>query len=75
MVDPSLTLKEGSQVKFDIIKRFAGHDFLLGHLTSQTSRTKNKQVTGKMVDPSLTLKEGSKVKCDIIRKFAGYVFL
>ena len=28
MVDPSLTLKEGSKVKFDIIKRFAGNDFL-----------------------------------------------
>ena len=28
MLDPSLTLKEGSKVKFDPIKRFVGHDFL-----------------------------------------------
>ena len=28
MVDPSLTLKEGSKVKFDIIRRFAGYVFL-----------------------------------------------
>ena len=77
MIGPSLTLKEGSKVKFDSTKRFAGHNFLQSDYTFLTSRTNNKEVIGtfKIVDPSLTLKEGSKVKSDIIRRFAGYVFL
>ena len=77
MVDPSLTLKEGSKVKFNIIRRFAGYVLLLVVLTFQTSRTNNKEVIGtfKMVDPSLTLKEGSNVKFDIIKTFAGHDFL
>ena len=77
MVDPSLTLKGGSKVKFDRIKRFARHDFLQGDYTSQTSRTNNKHIiaTFKMVDPNLTLKEGSKVKFDIIKRFTEHDFL
>ena len=59
MVEPNLTLKEGSKFKFDLIKKFAGHDFLQGH---QTSRTNNKQAIGtfKMVDPQLDLEGGVK---------------
>ena len=77
MVQSSLTLKEGSKVKFEIIKRFRGHVFLYVGLTSQTSRSNNKQNLSpiKIVDPSLNLKEGSKVKFDIIKKFEGHVFL
>ena len=39
---PHLTLKEGSKVKSDHIKRFTAHDFLQVGLPSQTSRTNNK---------------------------------
>ena len=74
---PSLTLKEGSEVKFDITKRFTGQDFLQVVLTFKTSKTNIKQVLGplKMLDPSLTLKEGSKVKFDRMKRFTGHVFL
>ena len=77
MVQSSLTLKEGSKVKFKIIKWFGGYVFLYVGLTSQTSRSNNKQNLSpiKMVDPSLNLKEGPKVKFDIIKRFAGHVFL
>ena len=70
-------MKEGSKGKFEIIKRFAGHVFLYVPLTSQTSRSNNKQVLSptKIVDPSLNLKDGPKVKFDIIKRFAGHVFL
>ena len=39
---PHLTLKEGSKVKSDNIRRFAAHDFLYVGFTLQTSRTNNK---------------------------------
>ena len=39
---PRLTLKEGSKVKSDHIRRFAAHDFLQVRFTLQTSRTNNK---------------------------------
>ena len=76
MLDPSVTLKERSKVKFDRIKRLEGHDFLHVALTFEISRTNIKRVIRplKMLDPSLTLKEGSKVKYDI-KRFAGHVFL
>ena len=56
MVQSSLTLKK---VKFDIIKRFAGHVFLYIGYTCENSRTSNKQMLSplQMVDPSLTLKD------------------
>ena len=76
MLDPSLTLNEGSKVKFDRIKRFVGYDVLEVGLTSKTSRTNNKRVLGpfKMLDPRLTLK-GSKVKFDCIKRFTAHDFL
>ena len=46
MLDPCLTLKEGSKNKSDPIKRFAGHEFLYVGLTSQTSRTNNRRIFG-----------------------------
>ena len=74
---PSLTLKEGSEVKFDITKRFSGQGFLQVVLTFKTSKTNIKQVLGplKMIDPSMNLKAGSKVKFDRIKRFAGHEFL
>ena len=39
---PCFTLKEGSKVKSDYIKRFPAHDFLQVGFTCQTSRTNNK---------------------------------
>ena len=59
MLDPSLTLKEGPKVKFNLIKRFAGHITPRFSLTFQTSKTSSKQILGplKMVQPNLTLKE------------------
>ena len=52
-------LKEVLEVKFDHMKRFAGHVFLWVDLTFQTSMTNDKHVlfTFKMIDPSLTLKQ------------------
>ena len=66
MLDPSLTLKEGSKVKFDRIRRFAGHVFLWVASTFETSRTNIKRVIGglKTPDPSLIFKEESEVKFD-----------
>ena len=74
---PHLTLKEGSKVKSDHIRRFAAHDFLYVGLPSQTSRIDNKRVisTFKFGYPRLTLKEGSKVKYDHIRRFAAHDLL
>ena len=39
---PCFTLKDGSKVKSDHIRRFAAHDFLEVGFTLQTSRTNNK---------------------------------
>ena len=55
----SLTLKEQSKVKSDIVKRFAAHNFLKVDCTLQTSRTNNKWDRGKD-------------KCNITRRFAAH---
>ena len=76
---PRLTLKEGSKVKSDHIKRFLAHEFLSVGFTLQTSRTNNKQVilisTFKFGYPRLTLKEGPKVKSEHIKRFPAHDFL
>ena len=74
---PRLTLKEGSKVKSDHIKRFPANDFLQVGFTLQTSGTNNKRVisTFRFGYPCLTLKEGSKVKSDHTRRFPAQDFL
>ena len=44
---PRLTLKEGSKVKSDHIRRFPAHDFL--DFTLQTLRTNNKQEIANLI--------------------------
>ena len=77
MLDPSLALKEGSEVQFDRFKRFAGHDFIYVAFTFETSRTNIKRVIGclKTLDHSLTFKEGSEVKFDRFFRFPVYGFI
>ena len=77
LTHPSLTLKEGSKVKFNITKRFPAYGFLKVNCTLETSRINNKRDIGTfmLTHPSLTLKERPKVKSDITKRFAAYGFL
>ena len=74
---PRSTLKEGSKVKSDHIKRFPAHDFIYVVSPSQTCTTNNKRVisTFKFGYPGVTLKEGSKVKSDHTKRFPAHDYL
>ena len=77
LTHPSLTLKEGSKVKFNITKRFPAYGFLKVDCTLETPNINSKRdrSTFMLTWPSLTLKEESKVKFDITKTFAAYGFI
>ena len=76
-VNHRLTLKEGTKVKSDNIRRFPAHDILQAGFTLQTSRINNKRVIGtfKFGCTRLTLKERLKIESDHIRRFSAHDFL
>ena len=60
---PRLTLKEGSKVKSDHMKRFPTHDFLQVGFTLQTSRTYNKGDIGTFKSSPCGVLWSFKIKC------------